>query len=119
MRVIRLDKVPEHFVFLLAPSQAPDFVIAEKLGSTCLTVKWNRLPQEHFQGQPIGYSIKYYPNNLRGAINYVSVNFASNTTTLTNLTVYTVYVINVSAVSLGGIGPASTATAQTGAEGII
>ena len=80
-------------------------------------MKWSHLPEKHFQGQPIGYNITYYPVDVEGEINFVSVNYTRNTTTLTNLTVYTMYVINVSAVSSGGIGPANTTKARTHAAG--
>ena len=76
------------------------------------------MPEEHFQGQPIGYNITYYPVDLESDVNFTSVNYTTNTTTLTNLTVYTMYVINVSAVSCGGIGPANTAKARTDAAGM-
>ena len=66
---------------------------------------------------PIGYAIIYYPAEVESDINFVTVNFTTNTTTLTNLTVYTMYVINVSAVSSGGIGIANTVKARTAAEG--
>ena len=80
-------------------------------------MKWSHLPEKHFQGQPIGYNITYYPVDVEDEINFVSVNYTRNTTTLTNLTVYTMYVINVSAVSSGGIGPANTTKARTHAAG--
>ena len=88
--------------------------------STSLVVKWSHLPEEHFQGEPIGYSITYYPDDLRRDSNFVTVSYKRtiNTTTLTDLAVYTMYIINVSAVSSGGIGPANTAKARTDAEGI-
>ena len=75
------------------------------------------MPEEHFQGQTIGYNITYYPVDLESDINFVSVNYTTNTTTLTNLSVYTMYVINVKAVSSGGIGPTNTAKARTEAKG--
>ena len=80
-------------------------------------MKWSHLPEEHFQGQPIGYNITYHPVDLESDINFVSLKYTTNTATLTNLTVYTMYVINVTAVSSGGIGPANTATARTDAAG--
>ena len=82
-----------------------------------LVVKWSHLPKKHFQGQPIGYEITFNPVDLESDINFVSVNYTSNTTTLTDLTVYTMYVIDVSAVSSGGIGPANKAKARTDAAG--
>ena len=100
-----------------APSRAPDLVIAYNLSSTSLAVKWRHLPENYYQGEPLSYKISYNQTASENNINFVSVNYTSNTTTLTNLTVYTVYVINVSAVSSGGIGPANTAKARTGAEG--
>ena len=100
------------------PNLAPDQVTAYNTSSTSLKVKWTRLEEESFQGKPIGYKIVYYPDYLESDVNFVTVYFVSNTTTLTNLTVYTMYVINVSAVSSGGIGPANTARARTDAGGI-
>ena len=84
-----------------------------------LIVKWIHVAEGDFQGEPIGYEIKFHSLNLKIELksNYMSVNYATNTTVLTNLTVYTMYVINVSAVSSGGIGPANTAKAQTDARG--
>lgn len=74
--------------------------------------------EEQFQGQPIGYYIRYYPRLLgRKSEKFERVKYTTNTTTLTSLTVYTVYVINVSAVSSGGTGPAKTVNGRTGAEG--
>ena len=104
-------------VFFLAPSRAPDLVTTHNSSSTSLVVKWSHLPEEHFQGQPIGYNINYYPFDFESDVNFVSVNYTTNTTTLTDLTVYTMYFINVSAVSTGGIGPANTATDRTDATG--
>ena len=85
--------------------------------STSLLVKWNHLPKVDFQGQPIGYNVTYCSDDLECNMNFVSVNFTTNTTTLSNLTVYTMYIVNVSAVSSGGIGPESAIKARTGAEG--
>ena len=101
------------------PTLAPDRITAYNTSSTSLRVKWSHLAEEHFQGEPIGYNIIYYPEDLDGNIGVVSVNFTTNKTTLTNLTVYTMYVINVSAVSSGGIGPANAIKAQTDAEGTV
>ena len=103
--------------FLLAPSLVPSLVIAHNSSSTSLRVIWSYMPEEHFQGKPVGYSISYYPVDLRGDADFKNVNYSLNYTTLTNLTVYTMYVINVSAVSSGGMGPANTVKARTGAEG--
>ena len=82
-----------------------------------LLVQWTLVGKGDFQGEPIGYEIKFHSVNLESKPNYTSVNYTTNTTVLTNLTVYTMYVINVSAVSSGGIGPANTAKAQTDARG--
>lgn len=84
-----------------------------------LVVKWSLLPEESFQGHPIGYDITYYSAGLQNDVNYVTVNYTTNITALTNLSVYTIYVINVSARSSGGKGPANTAMARTGAGGRI
>lgn len=84
-----------------------------------LVVKWSHLPEESFQGHPIGYDITYYSAGLQNDVNYVTVNYTTNITTLTNLSVYTMYVINVSARSSGGKGPANTAMARTSADGRI
>ena len=101
----------------LAPSRAPGLLTAHSFSSTSLVVKWSRVPEEHFQGQPIGYNITYYPVDLESDIKFTSVNYTTNTTTLTDLNVYTMYVINVSAVSSGGIGPANTTKDRTDAAG--
>ena len=105
------------FQLISAPCRASDLVVAYNLSSTSLAVKWRQLPENYFQGEQLSYRISYNPDGSENDINFVSVNYTSNTTTLTNLTVYTVYVINVSAVSSGGIGPANTVKARTGAEG--
>ena len=104
---------------LLDPTLAPDRITAYNTSSTSLKIKWSHLAEEHFQGEPIGYNIIYYSEDLEGNVGVVSVNFTTNKTTLSNLTVYTMYVINVSAVSSGGIGPANAIKAQTDAEGNI
>ena len=80
-------------------------------------MKWNHLLKVDFQGKPIGYNVTYRSDDLESDMNFVSVNFTTNITTLSNLTVYTMYIVNVSAVSSGGIGPESTIKARTGAEG--
>lgn len=103
---------------LSAPVRAPGLVTAHSTSSTSLIVKWSHLLSKEFQGIPIGYEINYHSVSSELDINYVRVNYTSNTTTLTNLTVYNTYVINVSAVSSGGIGPAKTVKAKTGAEGM-
>ena len=105
------------FQLISAPFRAPDLVIAYNLSSTSLAVKWRHLPENYFQGEPLSYRITNNPVGSENDINFVSVNYTSNTTTLTNLTVYTVYMIDVSAVSSGGLGPANTVKARTGAEG--
>ena len=102
---------------LSAPVRAPGLVTADSTSSTSLIVKWSHLLSKEFQGIPIGYEINYHSVSSELDINYVRVNYTSNTTTLTNLTVYNTYVINVSAVSSGGIGPANTARVQTDARG--
>ena len=104
--------------FLLAPSLAPHFIVAYNTGSTSLVVEWSHLVEEQFQGQPIGYFIRYYPRLLgRKSEQFDRVNYQKNTTILTNLTVYTMYVIFVSAVSSGGMGPENMAEALTGTSG--
>ena len=85
--------------------------------STSLVVKWSHLQEEYFQGQPIGYKINCYPENLEREVKFWTVNYRTSTATLTNLTIYTMYTVKVSAVSSGGIGPANTMKARTGAEG--
>lgn len=93
-------------------------VAAYSSSSTSLTVKWSHLPDEHFQGEPIGYKVVYYPVNAESVgRETMNINFTTNTTTLKNLTVYTLYVIHLSAVSSGGIGPENVAKARTDAEG--
>ena len=82
-----------------------------------LLVKWSHVAEGDFQGEPIGYEIKFHSFNSGLKPYYMSVNHTTNTTVLTNLTVYTVYVISVSAVSSGGIGPANIAKARTDARG--
>ena len=111
------DNLSDLTVFILAPSRAPDLVTAHKSSSTSLVVKWSHLPEEHFQGEPIGYDITYYPVEVESDANRVIVNYTTNAMTLTDLTVYTMYIINVSAVSSGGIGPANTAEARTDTAG--
>ena len=101
----------------IAPFRAPNSVTVLDSSSTSLLVKWNHLPKVDFQGQPIGYNVTYCSDDLECNMNFVSVNFTTNTTTLSNLTVYTMYIVNVLAVSSGGIGPESAIKARTGAEG--
>lgn len=103
--------------FHIAPFRAPNSVTVLDSSSTSLLVKWNHLPKVDFQGQPVGYNVTYCSDDLECNMNFVSVNFTTNTTTLSNLTVYTMYIVNVSVVSSGGIGPESTIKARTGAEG--
>ena len=105
------------FFCISAPSRAPDFVIAQTSSSISLVIKWSHLLEEHFQGQPIGYYVAYFPANFKGGIDFVNVNLESNNTTLLNLTAHTMYVINVSAVSTEGVGLANTAKARTLAAG--
>ena len=90
-----------------------------KTNPRSLAVKWSHVPKEQFQGKPYGYNIRYYPEDVESDINFVTLNYTTNVTTLINLTVYTMYVINVSAVSSGGIGPANTVKARTGSEGTV
>lgn len=92
-------------------------VISHNSSSTSLLVRWSHLPEEHFQGKPIGYIITYHTVDLNNSMNAVRENFPTNVTTLANLTIYTMYVIHVSAVSSGGTGPANTVEAQTDASG--
>ena len=106
-----------YYFYFLAPSRAPDLVTAYNSSSTGLVIKWSHLLNKHFQGEPLGYHIAYYPADAEGERISVSVNNTTNATMLSNLSVYTMYVANVSAVSSGGIGPANTAKARTGAGG--
>ena len=92
-------------------------VAAQNVSSTSLVLEWSHLPEEHFQGKPIGYLITYHTVGSDHDKNVVWENVTRNATTLSNLTVYTMYVINVSAVSSGGIGPANAARTRTGVEG--
>ena len=101
----------------LAPVRAPGLVTVHNTSTTSLIIKWSHLPRKDFQGEPISYEINYYSASPVFNINYLSVNYTTNTTTLTNLTVYTTYIINVSAVSSGGVGPASTVKSRTDAGG--
>ena len=77
-------------------------------------MKWSYLPEEYFQGQPIGYKVIYHPAYTQSDINFVNVNNKLNTTTLTDLAEYTMYVIYVSAVSSGGVGSGQMTVARTG-----
>ena len=103
--------------FLSEPSIAPKSVTAHNCDSGGLVVNWRHLPEKYFRGQPLGFSIFYYPTDAESDFDNMSVNYSTNAITLTNLKVYTIYLINVSAVSSGGIGPANTANARTGAVG--
>ena len=80
-------------------------------------MNWSHLPEKLFQGKPIGYKITFHTVELEKDLNYVRVNYRTNTTTLNNLTIYSMYIIYVSAVSSGGIGPENSARARTDAEG--
>lgn len=102
---------------LLAPLLVPSLLTAHNSSSTSLLVKWTGLQEEDFRGQPIGYNVIYYSVEVESDINFLRVNYTTNTTMLTNLTVYTIYIINMSAVSSGGIGPVKTVKARTDAEG--
>ena len=106
-------------VLFSAPSRASQMVTARNSSSTSLVVNWSHLLEKQFRGKPIGYKITFHPVELDIDVNYVSVNYTTNSTSLTNLTVYTMYVINVSAVSSGGIGPANTMKARTDSEGSV
>ena len=76
------------------------------------------MPKQYFQGNRIGYNIRYYPVDLkRNTISFI-VNYTKNTAALKNLTIYTMYIINVSAVSSGGVGPGNMTITQTEAEGM-
>lgn len=92
-------------------------VVAHKVSSTNLAVRWSHLQEEDFHGQPIGYVITHHPTDLESDPNSMIVIYTTNSTTLTNLKVYTMYTINVSAVSSGGTGPAKTVKTRTDAEG--
>ena len=104
-----------HFVLVsLAPSQAPDVIIAYSSSSKSLVVEWSHLSEQDFNGKRIGYKISYYPVGRSWEIRDVTVNYRTNHTELkTNLTVFTEYVITVSAVSSGGVGPGKSTTART------
>ena len=111
------DNLSNLIVVFQAPSQAPHLVTVYNSSSTSLDVQWSLLLEKHFQGQPTGYRISYYSDKSENDTKVMSLNYATNTTTLTNLKAYTMYVIYVSAVSSGGIGPAKTARARTDAGG--
>ena len=102
-----------------APCRASEVVTVHNSSSTSLVVNWSLLPEKQLQGKPIGYKITFHPFQLEIDVNYVSVNYTTNSATLTNLAVFTIYVINVSAVSSGGIGPANTVKARTDSEGTV
>ena len=75
------------------------------------------MPKQYFQGNRIGYNIRYYPVDLKRNATFFIVNYTTNTAALKNLTIYTMYVINVSAVSSGGVGPGKMIKTRTDAEG--
>lgn len=105
-------------IHLPAPSQPPGLIVAYSISSTSSTVEWSQLVEEQFQGQPVGYHIRYYSRPLGPeSEKFLRVNYQTNTTILTNLTVYTIYEIFVSAVSSGGVGPENQAETRTDAEG--
>ena len=100
--------------FILAPSRAPDLVIAYNTSNTSLVVKWSHLPRQYFRGEPIAYYIYYIPAHSETDYKITSVKYTTNTTTLTGLAVYTMYVVYVSAMSSRGVGPSKSTLVSTG-----
>ena len=107
----------KHFFCLCssAPARAPD-IVAYNSSSTSLIVTWSHLPKQYFNGEPLGYNVRYHPVGLERNIHFETVTY-TNITELTNLSAFTIYVINVSAVSSGGVGPWNTIKARTNDAG--
>ena len=104
----------KHFFYLCssAPARAPDIIVAYNSSSTTLIVTWSHLPKQYFNGEPLGYNVRYHPVGLKRNIRFETVTY-TNLSELTNLSAFTIYVINVSAVSSGGVGPWNTIKART------
>ena len=104
----------KHFFWLCssAPARAPDIIVAYNSSSTSLILTWSHLPKQYFNGEPLGYNVRYHPVGLERNIRFVTVSY-TNITELTNLSAFIMYVVTVSAVSSGGVGPWNTNKAPT------
>ena len=109
---MRVNKAHVSCLCSSAPARAPNIIIAYNSSSTSLVVKWSHLSKRYFNGEVLGYKVKYQPFGLESNISSVTVNY-ENITELTNLSAFTMYVVTVSAVSSGGVGPWNTNKART------
>ena len=71
------------------------------------------MPKQYFRGKPIGYKIMY-SSSVEDSLNFVYVNYTTNTINLTELYVFSSYVVVVSTVGSGGEGLGKGTFTSTG-----
>ena len=100
------------FLFLSAPTAAPESVTTPSVTSSTITVQWEMVPCIHQNGPITGYSVRYGVMGS-GSSQNVTVSGASETgTIISDLMSSTTYVVQVAAVNGNGTGVYSNPTSQ-------
>ena len=96
---------------LLVPSNPPQSINAVANSPSTIIVEWTNLPQEQWNGQPIGTLIKY--TDGKGHERNKTVSFPSISIVLQDLVPVTTYVLDVCALTAPGAGPCQRVQATT------
>ena len=100
------------FLFLSAPTAAPESVATPSVTSSTITVQWEMVPCIHQNGPITGYSVRYGVMGS-GSTQTVTVPGASETgTIISDLMSSITYVVQVAAVNGNGTGVYSNPTSQ-------
>ena len=95
----------------LVPSNPPQSINAVANSPSTIIVAWTNLPQEQWNGQPIGALIKY--TDGIGHEGNKTVSFPTISIVLQNLVPATTYVLDVCALTTPGAGPCQRVQATT------
>ena len=93
------------------PSLPPRSIDATPNSPFSVIVEWSNLIQKEWNGNPIGYEVRY--NDLNGNFGNETVLFPVSSSTLQGLTPSTTYVIEVCAYTMEGVGPCQKVDATT------
>nr|XP_054752281.1 contactin-2-like [Lytechinus pictus] len=97
-----------------APKTAPTGVTAEKASGSSILVSWDAIDESTFQGELMGYKLKYWSDASNEANANTAVSKGVGTSnTIVNLEPDTRYTVMVAAYSGGGNGPDSNTASDT------
>ncbi|XP_030839355.1 contactin-2 [Strongylocentrotus purpuratus] len=97
-----------------APKTAPTGVKAERASGTTINVSWDAIDESTFEGELLGYKLKYWSDDSNEANANTAVSLGVGTSnTITGLEPSTRYTVMVAAYSGGGNGPDSNTASDT------